>query len=192
MPADIWRPPLTATFSHDGSDVELIPLSPVHRAVLAESFQRLSERSRYLRFMAPISRLSSSELDHLTDLDVVNRFAWGLLVDGEPGAVGRYARAVGTTTAEIGVTVLDDHQRRGLGTLLVESLAVVGASVGITIFEFEVLAENAAMLTVLERMGASLKSDGAVVHGELAVANVPEPEMGSKLLLEVVETAPSA
>jgi GNAT superfamily N-acetyltransferase len=187
---EIWRPPLTATFSHEGVEVELLPLGPQHRQVLTDAFGRLSERSRYLRFMAPISHLSSSDLDYLTDLDMVERFAWALLVEGEPAGVGRYAR---TTTApssvEVGITVLDEYQGRGLGRLLIQALAVVARNGGFATFEFEVLAENRPMISVLERLGVALDPEGPVVHGRLPIGDIPRPPVDPDQLLEVVGSA---
>lgn len=187
MPIEIWRPPLTATFTLEGADVELVPLGPQHRQVLAEAFTRLSDRSRYLRFMAPISELSASDLDYLTDLDMVDRFAWALLVEGEPAAVGRYARTTTSPSSlDVGITVLDQFQGRGLGRLLIQALAVVARSRGFKAFEFDVLAENTAMLAVLERIGAEIRSDGPVVHGRIPVADIETPPVDPDHLLEVI------
>lgn len=187
---EIWRPPLTATFTHHDVEVELLPLRPQHRGVLAEAFGQLSERSRYLRFMAPITELSPSELDYLTDLDMVERFAWALLVEGRPAAVGRYARTTTSpSVAEVGITVLDEFQGRGLGRLLIEALAVVAGQAGFSTFEFEVLAENTAMISVLEKLSAQLVPDGPVVHGRLPLSAVPPPPVEPDHLLEVVGAA---
>jgi|FLYL01.1.fsa_nt_gi GNAT superfamily N-acetyltransferase len=190
MSVDIWRPPATVEFQHRGRLVELIPIGPPHRDLLRSAFERLSERSRYLRFMAPVPALSAAELRHLTELDMVDRFAWGLLCDGEPVAVGRYARTTTDPSAvEVGLTVLDDYQGLGFGTLLVEALAVVAAHNGFRNLHFEVLAENEPMLAILRRMGASMVSDRGVVHAELAVAEVPPPPVEPDLLLDAVGAA---
>lgn len=190
MSTEIWRPPLTATFLHEGVEVELLPLGPQHRQVLTEAFARLSERSRYLRFMAPISQLSPSDLDYLTELDMVERFAWALLVEGKPAAVGRYARTTTSpSTLEVGVTVLDDYQGRGLGRILIQALAVVARNAGFATFEFEVLTENTAMISVLQRFGVALDYDGPVVHGRLSIGEVPDPPVDPDHLLEVVGSA---
>lgn len=187
---EVWRPALTAEFEMDGTRLELIPLESRHREVLADAFGRLSERSRYLRFMAPVPELSPSELTYLTDLDLVDRFAWGLLVEREPAAVGRYVRTT-PSDAEVAITVLDDYQGRGLGSLLVQALAVVAADVGFRTFEFEVLAENHAMLALLRRLGASTTADSGVVHAEIAVDAISDPPIDTDELLTVVSTARS-
>ncbi len=190
MSAQIWRPPLTATFPFGHHSVELIPIGPQHRQLLAESFGRLSDRSRYYRFMAPVTHLSNADLSYLTNLDMVDHFAWGVLVDGHVAGVGRYARAhPGSSTAEVGVTILDEHQRRGLGTLLVQCLGVVARQAGVEGFEFELLSENHAMLSIVERLGAVTSQEAGVVHAEVPLSAVPEPPVDTRLLLEVVDSA---
>lgn len=193
MPVEIWRPPLTATFMLGDLDVELIPLGPRHREVLAEAFGRLSDQTRYFRFMAPVPTLSDAALTYLTALDMVDHFAWGVLVEGEPAAVGRYARiADNPSAAEIAITVVDDLQGRGLGQLLIQALAVVAASAGVSTFEFEVLAENRPMLGILRMLGATTGVDAGVVHADLAVGSIPAPPVASELLMDVVEAARAA
>lgn len=190
MPVSIWRPPVTATIIHHGMSVELIPLGPPHRALLADAFDRLSERSRYYRFMAPIAELSQADLTYLTELDMVNRFAWGLVADGDPAAVGRYARmTTSPSRVDVGITVVDAFQGRGLGRLLIECLAVVVRASGFTTLEFDVLAENTAMLSILERLGAASEADGAIVHATLPAAEVPPPPVDQDLLLAAVGSA---
>ncbi|CAN5848405.1 hypothetical protein BH23ACT5_BH23ACT5_09750 [soil metagenome] len=193
MASQVWRPPLTATFIHRDHAVELIPIGPQHRQLLADSFGQLSERSRYYRFMAPMTQLSDADLAYLTDLDMVDHFAWGVLIDGHAAGVGRYARAQpGSRAAEVGMTILDDYQGKGLGTLLVECLGVVARAAGYTAFEFEVLSENTAMLTILERLGAALARHDGVVHAEVPLSNVPEPIVEPRVLVDVVESARTA
>lgn len=193
MQTEIWRPPLTARFQHRGEAVELIPVEPRHRQLLLDGFGSLSERSRYLRFMAPVSVLNGSEVEYLTNLDMVGRFAWALLVEGRPAALARYSR---TTTrpdaAEVAVTVLDELQGRGLGTLLLECLAPVAAAVGFARFEFEVLPENRPMLRVLDKVGAGYAQEGGVVRGEIELVRMPPPPVPSDLLLDVVGSARAA
>ena len=54
---------------NDGSTVEVRPVVPADRQLIAEGFERLSPESRYRRFFSPVSRLSSRQLDYLTDVD---------------------------------------------------------------------------------------------------------------------------
>jgi GNAT superfamily N-acetyltransferase len=58
------------------------------------------------------------------------------------------------TPSEAAVTVVDDWQGRGLGTLLLDRLADRARSEGITRFWALLLAENREMLDLLERVGS--------------------------------------
>lgn len=144
----------------DGTPVRLRPILPADKALLVEGFRRLSPESRYRRFMAPIEELTDDQLRFLTEIDYVDHFAW-LAVDlgtnGHPGiGVSRYVRIPEEPdVAEAAVTVIDDYQGRGLGTLLLEALGAVALENGITRFRGYALEGNRAILDVLEDMGAS-------------------------------------
>lgn len=190
MAANIWRPPITPVFQLNGLEVELIPLGPRHRDLLAEAFSKLSDRSRYFRFMAPVTQLSASDLSYLTEMDMIDRFAWGLLVDGEPAAVGRYARTTTTpSSAEVGIAVLDAYQAKGLGWFLVHALATVARACGFARFEFEVLNDNEAMIKILTALGATFTVDSGITHGEVDIDAISDPPIDPDLLLDAVGAA---
>ncbi len=74
--------------------------------------------------------------------------------DGEQiVALASYSRLRDPASAEAAFTVADAHQRRGIGTRLLEQLAERAASVGIERFVAEVMPENRAMLGVFEAAG---------------------------------------
>lgn len=149
----------------DGSTVLLRPIEPGDKTALAEGFARLSERTRYQRFMAPMSRLTARQAKYLTEIDQVNHFAW---VAGRRDAAGtdhglgvtRYVRLPDAPQrAEFAVVVADDAQGIGLGRLLVEALAVVAADRGLTALEGLCFAENHAILHLLGRLGTKVSVD---------------------------------
>ncbi len=112
----------------DGGEVLIRPLVYGDRFELAAGFTELSLRSRQLRFFQPPETLGPDELEYLTNVDYQNHFALAALLLGGPApkgiAVGRYLRdQTDPTTAEVAVTVMDEHQRRGVGTLLTRALA---------------------------------------------------------------------
>jgi hypothetical protein len=53
----------------DGSLVRIQPIQPEDKRELERGFKRLSDRSRYSRFLAPMERLSPSMLAYLTEVD---------------------------------------------------------------------------------------------------------------------------
>ncbi len=149
----------------DGTTVALRPLGPGDGKILSAGFDRLSDRSRYRRFLSPVPRLTSSMLDFLTSVDGINHRAWGALIDEPAGPVGagviRWVRSrTDPAVADMAVTVIDDYQGRGLGALLQDVAIVDAFACGIERFEGIVLGENIASRRMLARGGARLRSEG--------------------------------
>jgi GNAT superfamily N-acetyltransferase len=150
----------------DGTRVVLRPLVPGDGRKILEGFARMSPESRYRRFMSPVDELSPEMLRKLTDVDYVDHFAWAALAADEPGrpgiGVARYVRSEDDPEiAEAAVTVIDEYQGRGLGTLLLQVLGAAALEHGITRFRGFVLEENRAMREILEESGARTTHDGA-------------------------------
>jgi GNAT superfamily N-acetyltransferase len=147
----------TVVTLNDGTEVTIRPIVTGDRERLQQGFERLSPESRYRRFFSPVNRLSESMLRYLTEVDYVDHFAWvaETEVAGELRGIGvaRYVRT-GPTAAEAAVTVADDFQGRGLGSLLFDALVLQALENGIRCFEGDVLADNESMRGVLGATGA--------------------------------------
>src|SRR5688500_15299766 len=176
-----WRgttPRLGARLA-DGTAVVLRPVLPTDRRHLARGLARMSAESRYRRFLTPMPRFTPWQLRYLTEVDQRDHLAWAVFVRETGGwagvAVGRCVRlAEDPSAAEFALTVVDDYQGRGLGRLLLGTLAMVAAPVGVERFVAEVLATNAPMTGLLERAGAIVRPiGGGVVGAELPVAPLP-------------------
>ena len=75
---------------------------------------------------------------------------------GEPErivALASYARLRDPSAAEVAFAVSDEEQGRGIGTRLLEQLALRAGGLGITRFVADVLAENSEMLVVFADAG---------------------------------------
>jgi GNAT superfamily N-acetyltransferase len=151
----------------DGARVRLRPIAPEDRALLAASFERLSEQSRYRRFLTAKSKLSSTELDYLLDVDHSDHEAI-VAIEPATGAmlgIARYVRAKeDPQLAEVAVTVADDWQRRGVGRALLDRLTYRARREGIRRFNALVLSENRPALGLLEDVGETRRRRSA---GEL-------------------------
>ncbi|HXJ25787.1 MAG TPA: GNAT family N-acetyltransferase [Streptosporangiaceae bacterium] len=143
----------------DGSQVLIRPVGPADVPVLADGFARLSARSRQLRFLGPKKQLTPAELRYLTEIDHHDHEALGA-VDPASGlgvGVARYVRSFeDAQAAEIAVTVVDEWQRRGLGTELLAQLAQRARAEGIRRFTALVGADNVAMTALVRTTGAAL------------------------------------
>jgi len=140
----------------DGSRVKVRPVRRSDAGLLLRGFERLSEESRYRRFLCSMPELSESMVRYLTDVDHHDHEAVVALDPGTGEGVGvaRYVRdSAEPTRAEAAVTVIDDWQGRGLGTLLLELMAVRAREEGINRFTALMLASNDEMMELLESLG---------------------------------------
>jgi GNAT superfamily N-acetyltransferase len=127
------------------------------RELLLRGFERLSPDSRYRRFLSPMPELGEEKVRYLTEIDHHDHEAIIALDEktGEGLGVARYVRNhERPDTAEIAVTVIDDWQGRGLGTLLLEVLSARAREEGIRSFTALMLARTHEMMDLLKRLDA--------------------------------------
>ncbi len=151
----------------DGSAASVRPAMPADVAALRRFFERLSAVSRYQRFLtageppdAVIARLSDS-----TDPSRALTF----VVERAGGPAGPGLRIIATAsyiaitddTAEVAFAVADDFQGKGLGTALLERLAVAASSHGFHRFQATTLEHNTGMLEVFRDSGFEIRSKSA-------------------------------
>ncbi|WP_040791150.1 bifunctional acetate--CoA ligase family protein/GNAT family N-acetyltransferase [Nocardia paucivorans] len=157
----------------DGGVVRLRPITPDDAEELQRFHTSLSERSRYLRYFGPYPRISPKELYRSTHVDHRDRVGLVIVLGGSIIAVGRYELLdrPGPRAAEVAFVVADEHQGRGLGSILLEHLAGAAAENRIEKFVAEVLAENTVMVTVFRDAGYQVERsrDGSVLHLEFAI-----------------------
>jgi len=142
----------------DGTKLQLRPIVPEDEPLLHEAVAAMSERTVYFRFFSPIKRMSDALAHRLAVVDYNDRFAIVATTrkpNGKERIVGvaRYDRAGGTDVAEVAVAVIDEFQRRSLGSVLLTELARVGRAHEIKTFSLIVLPENSEMLGLLRKMG---------------------------------------
>ena len=137
----------------DGETVHIRPIRPSDRPALAAFHRRQSPQSIYRRYFSPKPELSEPVLDHFTNVDMVGRVALVVERYGELIAWASYERWAGRDDADAAFMVDDEHQGKGIATLLLEHLAAIARSNGINRFTAEVLADNRPMLAVFSRAG---------------------------------------
>jgi ribosomal protein S18 acetylase RimI-like enzyme len=140
----------------DATKVHVRPIVPEDEPLLIDAVAAMSERSVYFRFFSPLKRLPDALAHRLAVVDYNDRFA--LVATTHKSSerivgVARYDRVVGTDVAETAVAVVDEFQRRGLGSALLTILAKVARDHGIKTFTLIVLPENQQMLGMLRKMG---------------------------------------
>jgi GNAT superfamily N-acetyltransferase len=137
----------------DGSAVLIREVQAGDAPLLADGFARLSFESRQLRFLTGKPNLTTAELRYFTEIDHHDHEALGALdpADGRGLGVARYIRdAEDPERAEVAVTVVDDWQRRGLGTELLGRLADRARQEGVRHFTALVASDNSAVVGLLD------------------------------------------
>ena len=142
----------------DGKAFRVRPIQPDDGKLLADFHSHLSDQTVFRRYFYLHPRLSPGEIEHLTQVDYVNRLA--LVIEDAAGlvAIGRYDRLPGTNEAEVAFVVTDRYQRHGLGSLLLQRLADAARDRGIDVFTAETMAENRDMIDVFMASGFPVSS----------------------------------
>jgi GNAT superfamily N-acetyltransferase len=152
------------------ADLEIRPIEPGDKEAMVAAFERLSDESRYRRFMTPHGRLSAAELRYFTEVDHHGHEALVAIDPLTQAGIGvaRYIRSKDDpSVAELAVAVIDDWQGRGVGSRLVAALARRALQEDITRFSAYVLADNELMLNLLRDLG-----NVKVLHKELGTVEL--------------------
>ena len=171
----------------DGTRVRLRPIVPEDKALLVAGFERMSPESRYRRFMAPLQELSPELLRRLTEVDYRDHFALVALTLDDPAAPGigvaRYVRLAGEPeVAEAAITVIDDYQGRGVGSLLLQALGAVALENGIRAFRGYAIEDNRPLREMMEGLGARVEHDSrGVVRIEVDLPSRAEELKGTPM-----------
>ena len=148
----------------DGGTAHLRPIVPSDADALQAMHRAQSPESIYLRFFAPMPQIPAKDLDRFVTVDYRDRVAFVMIVGDELIGVGRYDR-IDADSAEVAFNIADSHQGRGIGSILLEHLAVAAREVGISVFTAEVLPHNRSMLQVFTAAGYEVSrefEDGVV------------------------------
>jgi RimJ/RimL family protein N-acetyltransferase len=144
----------------DGSRVLVRPVQTTDVPLLIDGFARLSPNSRRMRFLVGKNALTARELRYFTDIDHHDHEALGAvdIVTGRGVGVARYVRdAHDVHRADVAVTVVDEWQRRGLGSELMKRLAHRAQKEGIRRFGALLATDNVAVVALLRRMDADVE-----------------------------------
>lgn len=161
-----------------GMHLTLHPIRPQDAALLERFHQRLSSHSIYKRYFSLHPVLSEQELRHLTEVDYVTRFAFVVEHLGEIIGVGRFDRLPHSSEAEVAFIVADEFHHMGIGLMLLQKLADVAWSLGITTFSAETQADNRSMMGVFNASGfvVSVAMEDEIISARFSI----EPTASSR------------
>jgi GNAT superfamily N-acetyltransferase len=173
-------PPISIEFPlRDGTLVVIRPILPSDADRLRDGFERLSPESRYRRFMSAVDELSDEQVHFPDPRRLRGPHGLGGPRPSRPWSPGlgvaRYVRVADEpSVAEAAVTVVDSHQGRGLGTVLLGVLALSALRNGIRTFRAFVLEANAPMVAILRDLGARAEHDGSSLRVDVPLPADPE------------------
>ncbi len=170
-PADHFLPYSLETLAH-GRQVLIRPMNPGDADAEREFITALSPQSRRYRFQEQIGEPSQEMVAKLVDVDHINDEAFVALSEESDDTrivgVSRYAVCNDPLQCEIAVTVLDDWQGHGLGTLLMQRLIEAARERGIKRMVSLDFAENREMAHLAHHLGFVTATDpddrAQVVH----------------------------
>jgi RimJ/RimL family protein N-acetyltransferase len=143
----------------DGLAYNLRRVTPADVGPLAEFVRGLSDRTRWLRFMtarpcspefvrAEVARMAAGAAGDSITL-IVNDARGG---SGAVAAVAELACDRESRTGEVGVVVMDDAQRKGIGSLLLRQVLQIAQELGLAQLHGDMLAENYAMRRLIQAL----------------------------------------
>ena len=150
----------------DGAQILIRPIRADDKRFLEDGLRQLSDESVHRRFLSPKRSFSRAELRYLTEVDGRDHVALVAEYPGEPVrrliAVGRFVRwSDDPEAAEVAVVVMDDWQRRGVGSLFSRRLAGMARRRGIRRFTATMSSNNVAAHKILERLTQHLDEQHA-------------------------------
>jgi len=145
----------------DGEAVTLRAIRSTDKLALINGFRRLSKESIHSRFFGGKHDLSESELKFYTELDFKTHVALVVELQKEstPLGVGRFNINSGTNplNADIAITVDEASHGKGVGTILLNHLVLIGRNLNVSEFKADILASNTHMLNIISRLGVPLR-----------------------------------
>ena len=163
----------------DSTEVTFRAMHPDDKERLVNAFLHLQPQTIRTRFFYPKKNLSGEDLRWLDEISNGNHV--GLVATVPSGhdelIIGEGSYAVLGRTAEIGFTVAEAWQGRGIASRLLQHLARIARDRGVGQFEAYVLKENAPMLAVFRHSGLPMTTRDAegVLHVTLLLDSPAAP-----------------
>jgi acyl-CoA synthetase (NDP forming)/GNAT superfamily N-acetyltransferase len=160
----------------DGSVIHVRPVRPDDRRGVIELHDTLiSDTSAYFRFFGIRPHLSDELIDRMTTFEPSSTVSVVAEQAGQIVGHGFYARRA-RGVAEVAFTVADRMQGLGVGTVLLEDLAVLAKAHGFVQLTAQTLGGNRAMADVFRRVGLAthLRMSDGIVDVEIDLADDEE------------------
>ena len=162
IPAAPAQPPWTEVL-RDGSRVSIRPIHALDVELERRFIEGLSPQSRRFRFLESMKSPSDALLKQMTTIDPVTDAAYvalaGTGAEEREIGVARFSAAPDGNDCEFAVTVSDEWQHRGLGSVLMKRLIETARARGIESIHSSDAADNEAMRKFADHLNYHHKRD---------------------------------
>ncbi len=156
----IFGPEFRKTFELRGMKFHIASLTPADRAHIQAGLKYMSHESIRNRFMGSKRDFTEKELDYLTSLDGLNHYAVGVEEAEAPhrgvGVIRMVRSESDGEEAEVAITIIDDYQKKGLGSVLLDVLFLAAKERKVSKFSFTFFAQNEGIMKLIEKKGVPL------------------------------------
>jgi len=145
----------------DGLRIGLRLTRPSDAPRVRAFLERLTPETRLRRFFVAMPEIDERQVQHFTFYNPRERVVLAATapLEGVEEIVGLADVAlVDTGVAELGLVIDDAHQGRGVGQVLVQSVARLAASYGATHLKAEMLDHNEPMLKLMQELGRTVET----------------------------------
>jgi acetyltransferase len=147
-----------------GSQGTIRPIRPEDAGIERDFVHRLSEQSRFLRFMFGLQDLSPAMLSRFTQIDYDRELALIVVLRLPDGAelqigVARYITLPDEETCEFAIVVSDEWQGKGVARKLFQRLIDVARDRRLKVMTGITLRENTRMIDLSRSLGFATRSD---------------------------------
>lgn len=159
---------LSSTYQFSDKEIIIRPIRPEDAELEQDFTRKLSSESKYLRFMGHFRELSQAMLVRLTQIDYDREMA--LVAINQENlkqtiiGVGRYTINPDKESAEFSLVVADAWHKKGIGTVLLNSLTNIAKSKNLKTLIGMVFATNNVMIEFVKKLGFEIsKSDDPTI-----------------------------
>jgi acetyltransferase len=156
----------------NGMNITIRPIRPEDANLEKDFVHRLSERSKYFRFMQSLQELTPEMIVRFTQIDYDREMAFVAVTDDDSSpkelGVGRYIMNPDGNSVEFALVVSDKSQCLGIGARILTTLMQAAKYKGVSLFESEVLSVNKPMLSLAKKLGFNIET----IPGENEVVRV--------------------
>ncbi|OJW49780.1 MAG: GNAT family N-acetyltransferase [Candidatus Accumulibacter sp. 66-26] len=145
----------------DGRTVTVRPIRPEDAEMEQDFVKRMSDESKYYRFMDTLRELTQAMLVRFTQIDYDREMALVATVPGDDGkelqiGVARYVTNPDGESVEFALAIADDWQKHGIGRKLMTALIECARTKGYRAVVGDVLALNSKMFRLMGSLGFTI------------------------------------